>query len=291
MTTTGARPRIALVTCDAHPLLYADEQLLPARFAAAGIDATPQSWSDPAVAWSEFDRVVLRSMWDYFERIDEFTVWIDRLAERRIPVCNPASLVRWNLDKRYLADLAARGVRIVPTHFVAPGDRLDLGVLVRGAGWPEAILKPAVSGGAYRTHRFTAANAPSLQGELDAILRKCGALVQPFLPEIAAEGEWSLLFFGGAFSHAVIKTPAPGDFRVQSQFGGDYRAAEPPPSLLAAATAIVAALPSPAVYARIDGVRRDDAFLLMEVEAIEPYLFLPHSPNAIDRYVAAVAAL
>ncbi|MCU1278350.1 MAG: hypothetical protein JWM53_1896 [bacterium] len=284
----STRPRFALVTCHAFPTLYADEQELPARFAAAGVDARPVSWSDPAVDWTSFDRVLLRSTWDYFQRIDEFRAWLDRLDRDRVPLCNPSSLVRWNFDKRYLAELGSRGARLLPTRFIDAGERLDLDALVRERGWSDVILKPAVSGGAYRTHRFAAAGASTLQAELDAILAVSGALVQPFAPEIAAEGEWSLLFFGGAFSHAVVKTPTAGDFRVQTQFGGVYRAVTPPPSMLAAATAILAALPAPAVYARIDGIRRGDDFLLMEVEAIEPYLFLPHSPGAVDRYIAAV---
>jgi hypothetical protein len=286
-----ASPRIALATSDAFPALYADEQSLPARFAAAGFDARPVSWSDPTVDWRAFDRVVVRSTWDYFERIDQFRAWLDRLDAERVPLCNPTSLVRWNFDKRYLGELAARGAHILPTRFIDAGERVDLDALVRERGWSDAILKPAVSGGAFRTHRFAAADARALQGELDAILANSGALVQPFATEIAAEGEWSLLFFAGAFSHAAIKTPAAGDFRVQTQFGGVYRAMTPPPSMLAAATAIVATLPTPAAYARIDGLRRGDDFVLMEVEAIEPYLFLPFAPDdAVDKYIAAVTA-
>jgi hypothetical protein len=287
----STRPRLALVTCDLFPTLYGDEQELPAHFAAAGVDAEPRSWSDPAADWKSYDRVVLRSTWDYFERIDEFTGWLDRLDRERVDLCNPSSLVRWNFDKRYLRELATRGAQLLPTRFIDAGERVDLDELVRERGWSDAILKPAVSGGAYRTHRFAAAGARALQGELDAILGASGALVQPFAPEIAAEGEWSMLFFAGVFSHAVLKTPTGGDFRVQTQFGGVYRAMTAPPSMLAAATAIVAALPTPALYARIDGIRRGDDFLLMEVEAIEPYLFLPHSPGAVDRYIAAVTPI
>jgi len=285
------RPRVALVTSSALPSLYGDEQELPARFAAAGVDAEPVVWSDGAVAWSRYDAVVIRSTWDYFQRIDEFVSWLDRLERDGVPLHNPVPLVRWNFDKRYLAELEARGVRIVPTRFFDPGARVDLSSLMREAGWSEAIVKPAVSGGAYRTHRFGVADAPSVQRELDDILRSSGALVQPFLDEIPRIGEHSLFFFGGRFSHAVVKTPASGDFRVQAQFGGTHRAIEPPTAMLAAARRVLELLPTRALYARIDGVERDGQFELMEVEVIEPYLFLPGSPGAIDRYVAAVAAV
>ena len=287
----STRPRVALVTSAALPLLYEDEQQLPARLAGAGIDAEPAVWSAADVAWSRYDAVILRSPWDYFQRIDEFAAWLDRIERDGIRLYNPVPLVRWNFDKRYLAELQTRGVRIVPTRFFDRGARVDLPSLLRDNGWGEAIVKPAVSGGAYRTHRFAAADAPRVQRELDEILRTTGALVQPFLDEIVRDGEWSLLFFGGVFSHAVVKMPAAGDFRVQGQFGGKHRPAEPSPSLLRAAATIVAKLPTPTLYARIDGLVRGGELELMEVEVIEPYLFCPGSTGAMDRYVAAVAAV
>ena len=284
--------RVALVTCERLPSLYGDEQELPGRFAAVGVAAEPVVWSDAGVDWSRYDAVVIRSTWDYFERIGEFTAWIDRLEQAGVPLQNPARLVRWNLDKRYLRELETRGVRIVPTRFFDAGARVDLAALLRDAGWSEAIVKPAVSGGAWRTHRVPVAGAAAAQRELDEILGRSGALVQPFLDEIARVGEWSFLFFGGAFSHAVIKRPASGDFRVQAQYGGTHDAIDPPPpSLLAEARAVLDALPTPTAYARIDGVARDGRFELMEVEVIEPYLFFPGSPRAVDRYVSAIRAL
>jgi glutathione synthase/RimK-type ligase-like ATP-grasp enzyme len=280
--------RIALVTCARLPSLYDDEQALPARFAAAGAVAEPVVWSDPAVDWSRYDLVVIRSTWDYFERIGEFRAWLDRLDGGRVPVQNPVALVRWNLDKRYLRELSERGIPIAPTRFFDAGARVDLPSLMRDEGWRDAIVKPAISGGAWRTHRATLADAGAAQRELDDILRSSGALVQPFLDEIVRAGEWSIFFFAGAFSHAVIKRPATGDFRVQAQHGGAHEAVTPPPSLVAAARAVLDALPTPTLYARIDGVERDGQFALMEVEVIEPYLFFPGSEGAIDRYVDAV---
>jgi glutathione synthase/RimK-type ligase-like ATP-grasp enzyme len=277
MSQTSARPRIALITCAEYPQLHEDERVLLSALTAAGADARALVWSDPEVAWGDLDLAVIRTTWDYFERFAEFTAWLDGLERARVRLCNSLPLVRWNMDKHYLGQLAAQGVAIVPTRFVDAPERLDLADLLRAQGWERAILKPALSGGAYRTHKLTLAEAPGLQGELESIAAAGGALVQPFVPEIVDEGEWSLLFFDGAFSHAVLKTPKGGDFRVQTQFGGTVERVTPPPAMLAAATAIVRGLPAPATYVRIDGVRRGDAFLLMEVEAI-------------DRYVAAVLA-
>ena len=283
--------RLALVTCERLPSLYGDEQELPARFAAAGVAAEPVVWSDATVDWTRYALVLIRSTWDYFERIAEFGAWLDRLERDGARVQNPVPLVRWNLDKRYLRELETRGVRIVPTRFFDAGARVDLPSLMRDAGWAEAIVKPAVSGGAWRTHRVRAAEAAAAQRELDDILRGSGALVQPFLDEIAEVGEQSLFFFANRFSHAVMKTPARGDFRVQAQYGGTHRAIAPAPDTLRAAERILELLPTATLYARIDGVERAGRFELMEVEVIEPYLFFPGSDGAVERYVAAVAAL
>lgn len=287
---TLEKKKIALVTCAEHPQLFADEQLLLGAIAERGEAAVAAVWSDPSIDWKRFDRVVLRSTWDYFERIEEFGAWLDRLDHLGVTLVNPTALVRWNLDKRYLRQLEREGIAIVPTRFVEPGERFDLAACVREGDWTQAVVKPAISGAAYRTHRFAAAEAPSLQGEVDAILQGCGVLVQPFMNQIVDEGEWSMLFFAGEFSHAVLKTASAGDFRVQSQFGGAFRRVTPPPSLLAAATRIVRTLPAAPLYARIDGIRRGDEFLLMEVEVIEPYLYFPAAPEAVARYVQALLA-
>jgi glutathione synthase/RimK-type ligase-like ATP-grasp enzyme len=280
---------LALVTCAAYPNFYADEDALVPLFARLGVTARAVVWSDPSVPWASFDRVAFRSTWDYFQRLDEFLAWLERMEQLRVPLVNSPSLVRWNLDKRYLAWLAARDVAIAPTEFVAAETRCDLAALLRARGWTRAVVKPAVSGGAYRTHRVSLDEAAALQPEVDAILHGGALLVQPFLDEIVDEGEWSLLFLNNELSHAVLKKPAQGEFRVQPQFGGGFLPATPPAEMVAAATAVLRALPEPALYARIDGVRRGGEFLLMEAELIEPYLYAPGAPGALERYARAVA--
>jgi glutathione synthase/RimK-type ligase-like ATP-grasp enzyme len=281
--------RIALVTCDAVPGLFEEEaQLLP-LLAAEGFEARAVSWSDPHAQWNSFDLVVLRSTWDYFERFAEFERWLSRLERGGVALQNPLSLVRWNTDKRYLQQLAARGVRIIPTRFVQQGDRAALVQLLEEERWGQAILKPAVSGNAYRTVRIAAGDGARHQEALDTILQSGAALVQPFVDEVLTDGEHSLFFFDGRFSHAVQKVPRAGDFRVQVAYGSTVRRVDPDPQLIGTALQIIAALPAAPLYVRIDGVRREAGFALMEVEAIEPYLFLAWAPEAIPRYVAAVA--
>jgi hypothetical protein len=284
MPTTG--PRIALVTCEAYPQLYDEEQQLPALLARSGVDARPVVWSDDQVDWRSFDGVVLRTTWDYFEKLDAFRAWLAQVASLRL--CNPLELMRWNFDKRYLRDLEAAGARIVPTRFVDERQPIDLAAAARALDCAEVVLKPAISGGAFRTHRFAVARAAEYQAEADSILQSSGLLLQPYCDEITAEGEWSLLFFDGKYSHAVLKQPAPGDFRVQMTLGGTFHRVEPAPALIDEATRMVRGLPQPALYARVDGVRRGGRFLLMEIELIEPYLFLAVAPEAAQRYVDAL---
>ena len=282
-------PRIALVTSAQLPALYEEEQGFPPLLRARGLNAEVVVWSDEGVDWTRFNLVVLRSPWDYFERIAEFRAWLARLERAQVPLQNPQALVRWNFDKHYLAELEAKGVAIVPSRFLARGRPANLARELAAAGFVEAVLKPTISGGAFRTHRVAPARAAALQPALDEILVESGALLQPFVPEIQDEGEWSLLFFDGAFSHAVVKTPPAGDFRVQPQHGGAARAVAPPAELIAEALRIVSLLPVPPLYVRIDGVRVAGRFLLMEVEAIEPYLFTRTAAGSAERYVECLA--
>ncbi|MBS2030819.1 MAG: hypothetical protein JST54_23145 [Deltaproteobacteria bacterium] len=282
-------PRIAFATCDAQPDLYAEERELLPRLAKRGVEAHAVSWTRTA-DWRSYDLVVIRSTWDYFERIAEFRAWLDSLENANVRVQNPLNVLRWNLDKLYLLDLAEQGVRIVPTKFVRPGESAIVGDVLAKYGWTDAVLKPLISGGAFRTSRFTASDAAAHQPELDALAATCGAMIQPFLPEIGTDGEWSLFFFGSQFSHAVIKRPAAGDYRVQPQFGGRAERVQAPPELIAEAAKIIRLAPEPLLYARVDGVRRGDRFLLMELEAIEPYLFFATAPEAMDRYVDVVVS-
>jgi glutathione synthase/RimK-type ligase-like ATP-grasp enzyme len=283
-----ARPRVALVTCAAHPRLYEDDRLLAGALEQLGITGVPTIWSEAAVDWSSFAALVIRSPWDYFERTAEFRVWLDARIASRMLLCNTGDILDWNYDKRYLRDLEAAGISIVPTVYIGRGERADVAALARARGWKEIVVKPTISGGAYRTYRFFVDDASTYTKEIDHTLADRGVLVQPFLPEIVSHGELSMLFFDGVYSHAVCKRPKPGDYRVQFQFGGTDENVEVEPALVEQARACVLAAPSLPVYARVDGVVKDGQFLLMELEVFEPLMFLARHPEAPGRFARAV---
>jgi glutathione synthase/RimK-type ligase-like ATP-grasp enzyme len=282
-------PRVALVTCGAFPELYEDDRLLIPALAALGLAGEPAIWSDPAVDWSSFDVIVIRSAWDYFERVAEFRAWLRTRAAGHALLCNSGDVLTWNFDKRYLEQLASAGVSVVPTVGVAQGEKPDLAALACAQGWEEIVIKPSISGGAYRTHRLHVDDVGAHAAEVEGILRDRGLLMQPFLPEIA-EGELSLLFFDGIFSHAVRKRPKPGEYRVQFQFGGTTETVDVDSRWVEQARACVLAAPSLPVYARVDGVIKDGQFLLMELEVFEPLMFLSFHPEAAARFARAVHA-
>ncbi len=285
-------PTLAIATCVKYPTLLPQDAGLISGLRAAGIDARFLPWDDPAAEWSGYDAVVLNGVWGYHRRCDDFHEWLSQLGWTGAAVWNSPDLVRWNSDKTYLRQLEERGVRIVPTVFVPQGAAVRLTDLLDARGWADAVVKPAISAGADDTVRISrdASAADIGQRTLDAITASGTALVQAFVPEVRTDGEWSLYFFDGAPSHAVIKRPIGSDYRVQPMFGGVAELADPPAWLSEQARATLDALPEPPVYARVDGVCRGREFLLMEVELIEPAMFFDLAPSALDRFTDVIAA-
>jgi len=283
-----AQPQVALVTSDAYPNLYEDDLPLVAALADLGITPRPTIWSDPKVDWLSFDAIVIRSPWDYFIRLQEFRAWLDARIASGVLLCNTGEILDWNFDKRYLQDLAAAGVSLIPTIVVPQGERPDIVALARARGWDDIVVKPTVSGGAYSTHRFRLIDADRYRDDIARTLLDRGLLIQPFLPEIQAAGELSLLFFDGVFSHAECKRPKNGDYRVQFQFGGTNETVDVREEWIEQARACIAAAPALPVYARVDGVIKDGRFLLMELEVFEPVMFLARHPEAPQRFARAI---
>ena len=246
-------------------------------------------WDDPSADWKSFDLILIRSVWDYHLHPAAFAAWVSRLEKLGAVLWNPAPVLLANADKSYLKALEAAGVSVVPTIWVEEGSAAKLDDLLDSRGWTEAVVKPVISAGAYRTSRVARGGAAG-RAALAEVLAHSGAMIQPYLPEIDSEGEWSFIFLGGEFSHAVLKTPRAGDFRVQEEHGGRTIRREPAPGLLAQAREAAIAGPGPWLYARVDGVRRGGELVVIELELIEPSLYLAHCPGAARRLASAVKA-
>ena len=283
--------RVALVTYEARPEVTDDDRLFADALAARGVSVDAVPWSDATARWSAFDATVVRSCWDYFHRASEFHLWLDRLESDAANVHNDVRVLRWNADKRYLRDLEAAGIPVIPTRWLDGGSPTSLRTLRRDTGWDEVVVKPTVSGGAHRTWRSAAHAETAHDTELAEMIRAGAVMVQPLVREIEREGEWSLVFFGGVYSHAVLKRPRSGDFRVQKEHGGSLEPAEPPADVIGAAERAIAAMPFGAeapLYARVDGCIVDGRLLLMELEVLEPELFLRCAAESASRFADAL---
>lgn len=278
------------MTYEKFPDLTDDDRPLIEDLAQEGLRAAPVLWADKKVRWTEFDALVIRSCWDYHLRPAEFTKWLQHIEHAGVRLWNPYVVVRWNLHKRYLRQLAARGISIPETVWVNRGSHEPLAAIMQTAGWAGAIVKPAISASATETWIANGDDPPD-EKRFTELARQSDLLVQEIIPEVATEGEWSLIFIDGRFSHAALKRPKAGDFRVQGEHGGSSEPARPSKELFANGTAIAAEIPPGWLYARIDGVATSRGFVLMEVECIEPHLFFSFNPDSRRRLAAALARL
>jgi glutathione synthase/RimK-type ligase-like ATP-grasp enzyme len=247
-----------------------------------------RAWDEPDEPWESHAAVVLRSTWDYHERAGAFLGWLDDLERRGARVRNPIPTLRWNATKTYLRDLAEAGVHVVPTEIVDAAAGTGLREVMERRGWRDVVVKPAVSATAFETWRVGEPPAAEDEVRFARLSSERAMMVQPFVAEIEEEGELSLMFLGGAFSHAVRKRPRQGDFRVQHEFGGTLEPATADAGLVAEAAAIVARAPDPCLYARVDGCVVEGRLLLMELELIEPALFFEFAPGSAERLADAI---
>jgi glutathione synthase/RimK-type ligase-like ATP-grasp enzyme len=267
-----------------------DDQLL-AFLQSKNLTIAKVIWDDNNVNWEQFDLVIIKSPWDYFNKINAFYAWLAQLKSKNIRVLNPIDVIQWNADKHYLTDIESAKLNLTPSIFVERGSKIDLSTYFEQLGSKKIVVKPVVSGGSKNTFKVSPENIDVVNEEVNALLAEEGFIIQPFLEEIAAHGEWSFLFFGGKFSHALLKKAKPGDFRVQSIFGGTINLTTPPTHLLASAQQYVDQFAKGCLYARVDGVLVYEVFLLMELELIEPFLFLDTNQSALQNYYNALVGL
>lgn len=290
--------RVAVLTCRRLPSfvtwdipneadLFTDDRLLIDAFGEQGDDAAAVVWSDETVDWRAFDVALLRSTWDYIDDRHGFLAALEAIDRSPCRLFNPLDAVRWNSDKSYLFDLAAWGVPIVPTLLISPVGAPAAQERAVRAGWTRVVLKPMVGAGAANVRLLPAAAITETLAELATTPGQQSFLLQPLVESVLSEGEWSFIFIDGAFSHALLKRPAPGDFRAHGIYDGAVIPTRPSRNDLAQAEAIAAALPFDWLYARLDLVRVEERLAVMELELIEPMLYFDLAPAAAGQLVKA----
>jgi len=275
--------RIALATCE-HPIEHDDDLdfLVPALI-REGVEVESPGWSKAGVDWESFDLVLLSSTWDYHERVDEFRAWLDATAAVT-RLRNPLELIEWNLDKRYLRELELAGVPTIPTVWIEPGSEADAAAALEERGWPTVVIKPVIDLGARNLVRVDAEMVAPMLDRFEV-----ATMAQPYLASVAERGEVSLVYLAGELSLGVRKIPARGDFRIQPQYGGTHEPFEPTAESIEIAERALAVAPGDPLYARVDLVWLDDGSLaLIELELIEPALYLDVDPSTVPRFARAL---
>ena len=282
--------RCAFLTLNDSTGFVIDDELSYPPLASLGWRVEAISWRMPSVDWSLFDAVVVRSTWDYIADPNAFLAVLTEIERAGTLLFNALDLVRWNIRKTYLRDLAQRGVPVVPTIWrerLAPHELLEL---LGEVGSDEVVIKPVIGLNAHGVFRVNAQSARQPSADLVAQYAEREFMVQPFLSHVISEGEFSLFYFNGVLSHAILKTPKQHDFRVQEEHGGVIRAIQAESGLREAGDTALRALDSIPLYARADFVRanHDDGFWLMELELIEPSLYLRMDVDAPERFAQAL---
>ena len=279
---------VAFVTYRRIPELTDDDSLVAEALADHNIRTDAVCWDDETANWLKYGAIVIRSTWDYHLRIAEFRAWIDRLAAMGARLWNPPDVLRWNSDKRYLLSVGTENLRPPPTVVFDKGSCVALEDFLQSRGWDEVVVKPTISADGFSTERTTLDSAEDDQPLLDAMLTRSDVMVQPIVPQIRTQGELSLMFFGGAFSHAVSKRPTGGEFRVQERLGGIISLVDVAPSIVDRAEALLKSAVARSLYARVDVVETPERLVLMEIELVEPSLFLHHAPESADAFARAI---
>ena len=276
--------RIVLATSLSDPDLTASDRLYAEALERRGCTVTGAPWDGPAAAFASADAVVLRATWGFYRALDAFRAWTEEVAAKT-RLFNSIDLVRWNLRKDYVNKLSAAGVRVPQSHVVLCKVS-DIERIFDATGWSRAVVKPATGASGYSVELLRRESLAAQVATLSDEARTAGVVVQEFLPEIA-EGELSLVYFDGVFSHAIRKRPPPGEFRSNSRYGPTRTAETPPQTVTDQGAACLAVLPELPLYARVDGVVRDGQLIVIEVEVLEPALFMEFDPPSAERFAAA----
>jgi glutathione synthase/RimK-type ligase-like ATP-grasp enzyme len=279
--------RCAFLSMDSLEDFFYYDTLLYEPLKASGWLAEEVSWRKTDVDWSVYDVVVIRTTWDYQDDVEGFLACLQQIEASSAVLHNSLKIVEWNISKNYLKDLQNQGINIVPTLWFDSFLLTELQAGFSHFDTPQIVLKPLVSANADHTYRLTPENLVEQADDLKAVFTKREFMLQPFLTGIVEEGEYSLFYFAGHYSHSILKRPHSGDFRVQEEHGGQLKSIQPCEDMLTTARHCLAALPADVLYARIDLVRHKNEFAVMEIELIEPSLYFNMDAKSPQRFVDA----
>ncbi|WP_269518530.1 ATP-grasp domain-containing protein [Alteromonas sp. BMJM2] len=264
-----------------------DELLIP-HFEDIGWSVETISWHEQNVNWDQYDYVIVRSTWDYQQHPDTFLNTLGNINKSSAILLNPLELIRWNIEKQYLKDLAGAGIPIVDTSWGERFAAQDIHNAFARFNTEEVVIKPTLSANADDTFRVSSSNIAEVMPSLTTSFAARRYMIQPFLSSVVEEGEYSLFYFGGCYSHAILKVPQQGDFRVQEEHGGQLLAVKANIAQQEIAQRALDAMPAQALYARVDLVRQENEWAIMELELIEPSLYFNLDPASPARFVKAL---
>jgi len=289
---------ITLLTCRAYykpdivtpyiQNILLEQELLKSAFEAQGLKVDITYWDNPTYEWQETKSVLFRTIWDYFERFDEFWEWLEQV-KTKTRLINSYELIKWNIDKHYLKDLSSWGIETVPTYFADKGCNMKLHEIAKRNQWKDLVIKPAISASAFKTYKILANEIQANEKLFNSLVQERNMLVQPYFETITQLGEASLMVFDGKFTHAILKKAQPGDFRVQDDFGGTVHNYIPTKAEINFAEEVFKTCKTKPVYGRVDIVWDNDKnFYLSELEILEPELWIRNYPKCAERIAEAV---
>ena len=292
---------ITLLTCRAYykpdkvtpyiQNILLEQELLKSAFEAQGLKVDITYWDNPSYEWQKTRSILFRTIWDYFERFDEFWEWVEQV-KTKTTLINSYELIKWNIDKHYLNDLKNNGIQVVPTCFVDRGNNIGLKEIANLNDWKHIVIKPAISASAFNTYKITNDEIEHNEKLFHELLQTHDMLVQPFFSTISEFGEASLMVFDGKFTHAVLKKAKPGDFRVQDDFGGTVHDYKPTEEEIVFAEKVFQSCISMPIYGRVDIVWDTNKNLyLSELEIIEPELWIRNMPESGNKIAEAVTKI
>lgn len=289
---------ITLLTCRAYykpdnitpyiQNILLEQELLKSAFESQGLKVDITYWDNPSYEWQQTKSVLFRTVWDYFERFDEFWDWLEQV-KTKTRLINSYELIKWNIDKHYLRDLKNNGIQVVPTYFADRGNNISLQEIANLNDWKHIVIKPAISASAFNTYKITNDEIEQKEQLFHELLQTHDMLVQPFFPTISELGEASLMVFGGKFTHAILKKAKAGDFRVQDDFGGTVHDYNPTQEEIKFAEKVFQSCTSLPIYGRVDIVWDSKKHIyLSELEIIEPELWIRNRPESANKIAEAV---